>query len=307
MIDLWTGSANTWECDEMGHMNVRHYVEKSFEGLGTLAARCHLGHVYKAVAPSTLMPLEQHIRFMREVHPGRPLHMRGCVLDVTDTLATIYQELLHKDGTPAASVRTRLVHAASDSMKPFAWSDRAREALEALIDEAPAATAPRGLDPDRKPTPDEEVRSGIADNQGVPVIGQGMVQTAQCDVFGRMLPHWFIGRVSDSVPNLLYDWREKVAAAIPGSRMGAAVLENRIIYRGWPKAGDLFQIRTSLAKAAEKTHSLVHWMVDPVSGRPWMTSEAVAVTFDQETRKAIATPPGLLDELATIAPGELTL
>lgn len=307
MIELWKGSANTWDCDEMGHMNVRHYIDKAFEGLGTLAARCHLSHVYKENSPSTLLPLEQHVRFMREVHPGRPLSMRGCVLKVTETGVTVYQELIHGDGTPASSVRTKLTHVAADTLKPFPWSDRTRAVLENFMDEPPAATAPRGLDPDRAPLPDEEVRLTIAEEKGARIIGQGMVMPQHCDVFGRMAPYMFIGRVSDSVPNLLHDWRQKVAGAIPGSRMGAAVLENRIVYRAWPRAGDLFQIRTALAKAESKTHSLVHWMLDPVSGKPWMTSEAVAVTFDQETRKAMATPPELMDELASIAPGDLKL
>ena len=38
-----------------------------------------------------------------------------------------------------------------------------------------------------------------------------------------------------------------------------------------------------------------------------MTSEAVAVTFDLNKRKAIATPAALMDELARIAPGELKM
>ena len=53
MIDLWKGSANTWDCDEMGHMNVRIYLEKAFEGLGTLAAHCHMSHVYQTGSPSS--------------------------------------------------------------------------------------------------------------------------------------------------------------------------------------------------------------------------------------------------------------
>jgi acyl-CoA thioester hydrolase len=307
MIDLWKGSANTWDCDEMGHMNVRFYVRMAFEGIGVLAGQCHLSHAFKPESPSTLIPLEQHIRFMREVHPGRPLSMKGCLLEVSETGAILYQELVHADGVPAASFRTRLAHVGSDSLKPFAWSDRSLQALTALMGEAPDATAPRGLDMSKAAASPETVTREHAMDEGVKVIGLGMVPPGDCDAFGRMHPHMFIGRVSDSVPNLLYDWRKKIAASVPGSEMGAAVLENRIIYRAWPKAGDLFEIRTAMANAQEKTHSLVHWMLDPVSGKPWMTSEVVAVTFDLKSRKAMATPPALLDELATIAPGNLYL
>ena len=307
MIDLWKGSANTWDCDEMGHMNVRLYIEKGFEGLGTLAGLCHLSHVYKEHAPSTLIPREQHVRFIREVHPGRPLSMTGCVLETGETTVTVYQQLTHGDGTVAAALRTRLEHVDARSLKPFAWSARSREALESLKDTPPAETAPRGIDMDKTPLPDGEVLKSIADEQGVATIGRGMVPPQHCDIFGRMAPAWFIGRVSDSVPNLLFDWRTRVANSVPGREMGAAVLENRIIYRAWPKAGDLFEVRTALARAEEKTHALVHWMLDPVTGQPWMTSEAVAVTFDMTKRKVIPTPADMMDDLARIAPGDLSV
>ncbi len=307
MIDLWKGSANTWDCDEMGHMNVRIYLEKAFEGLGALAAACHLGHVYSVNAPSTLIPREQHIRFMREVHPGRPLSMAGCVLDIDETRVTVYQELRHGDGTIAAAFRTILEHVDASNLKPFPWSSRSRATLEGLKEDAPAATAPRGLDLDKTPLPNERVLASVAARNGANAIGLGMVPQHHCDAFGRMWAPWFIGRVSDSVPNLLYDWRQRVANAVPGAKMGAAVLENRIIFRRWPRAGDLFEIRTSLAKAEEKIHSLVHWMLDPRTGLPWMTSEVVAVTFDLTTRKTMATPPEMMEELASIAPGDLQL
>lgn len=307
MIDLWKGSANTWDCDEMGHMNVRVYLEKAFEGLGHLAGHCYLSHVFRPEAPSTLIPREQHVRFIREVHPGRPLSMTGCVLEVCEASVTVYQQLTHGDGQPAAAMRTKLLHVDARTLKPFPWSRRARKALENLIDTPPEQTAPRGLDPTRAPLADSEVKRAVAADQDVRIIGQGMVPPQHCDVFGRMAPSHFIGRISDSVPNLLYDWRKRVADSVPGCEMGAAVLENRLVYRRWPKAGDLFEVRSALGKAEKKIHTLVHWILDPLTGLPWMTAEALAVTFDLNTRKTVETPPDLIEDLARVAPGKLSL
>ena len=72
MIELYRGSINTWECDEMGHMNVRFYVAKAMEGLAELAHIAGLGHAFRANVQSTLRPREQHIRFMKEAHAGAP-------------------------------------------------------------------------------------------------------------------------------------------------------------------------------------------------------------------------------------------
>ena len=77
MIPLCKGSTNSWDCDEMGHMNVRVYVEKALEGLGEFAAAIHMPHAYKANGTSTLLPREHHIRFNRESRPGEPMTMSG--------------------------------------------------------------------------------------------------------------------------------------------------------------------------------------------------------------------------------------
>ena len=122
----------------------------------------------------------------------------------------------------------------------------------------------------------------------------------------------FIGRVSDSVPNLMHAWREDIARAHSEAggepvRQGAAVLEYRLIYRKWPKAGDLFQVRSGLGQVGEKVHGLVHWIMDPRSGDAWCTSEAVAVTFDLTTRKVIATQPEHIAALEKRAVRGLTI
>jgi acyl-CoA thioester hydrolase len=70
MIEVYRGSINTWECDEMGHMNVRFYVAKMMEGLAEVGQVVGLGHAFRERAISTLAPRDQHIRFMREAKAG---------------------------------------------------------------------------------------------------------------------------------------------------------------------------------------------------------------------------------------------
>lgn len=307
MIDLWKGSANSWDCDEMGHMNVRVYVEKALEGLGTFAAAIQLPNAYRSGANSTLQPSEQHIRFIREVMPGRPLSMQGCVLEWDDMSVLVYQEIRHSDGQPAAAFRTRLFHIDARTGEPFPWNQAARNSLDALVDLPPGDTQPRGLDMSGLPVANERANMTTITDVGAPEIGRGTVPGQHLDIHGRMLASWFIGRISDSVPNLLFDWRKEVANASPGAKMGAAVLEYRLVFRKWPRAGDRFIIHSSLEEIGDKTHSLVHWVMNPDDGEAWATTQAVAVTFDLNTRKVITTPPGPMQALAKIAPRGLRL
>ena len=307
MIKLWQGTVNAWDCDEMGHMNVRVYAEKVMEGLGVLAHAIDMPHAYQPSMPSTLLPADQHIRFLREARPGQPLSMQGCVLEHGETDAVIYQEIQHVDGTPAAAFRTRLMHVETKSGLPFPWSTRSRERLQELLDETSEATAPRSIDAAGSILPDNKVSADIARAAGVQQIGLGSIPPQHCDLHGRMQGQWFIGRVSDSVPNLLRGWRKKVAASRANADMGGAVLEYRLIYRRWARAGDLFEVRSGLARVEEKFHTLVHWMLDPATGKAWMTSEALAVTFDLKTRKIIPTPSGEMKQLESIAPKGLAI
>ena len=49
-MEVWRGGVNTWECDEMGHMNVRFYVANAMEGLVGLAAALGMPEAFKTNA-----------------------------------------------------------------------------------------------------------------------------------------------------------------------------------------------------------------------------------------------------------------
>lgn len=296
MIELYRGMVNTWECDEMGHMNVRFYVAKQMEGLAIMAPYMGLSRCFRPRATTTIVPADQHIRFMKEVHPGRPLVMVGGVLEIEDDRALIYQELKHAiSGETAAAFRTWIVHIEAKTGKAFPWRQKTLDALAALKVEAPSHTAPRSIDPSVEPLSKDIAIVRTADDLGIPVIGRGCVPQNHCDTHGRMTPEHFIGRVSDSVPNLMTAWREEVAAAAAAKgedvKTGAAVLEYRMVYRRWPTAGDIIEVRTGLGEVKPKVHSLVHWLTNPITGKVYWTSEAVAVTFDINTRKVIPANP----------------
>jgi acyl-CoA thioester hydrolase len=309
MIEVYRGSANTWETDEMGHMNVRFYVAKMMEGLAELAHVAGLPNAFRPGADSTLAPRDQHIRFLREALAGKPFHMRACVLDVCETSVLVYQQIDHTGGPPCATFRTWVDHVDSDSGAAFPWSASTRAALEALRGEAPAELGPRSLD--LSVPPRAAATMADADAIGAPVIGRGVVPPQDCDASGRMAPEFFIGRVSDSVGNLVGPWREEVAAAARARgeqvRTGGAVLEYRIVYRRWPRAGDRFVIRSCLGPVREKVHGFVHWIIDPDTGEAWSTAEVAAVTLNLDTRKIVPAPAEQMEALKRLAPSGLTV
>lgn len=121
---------------------------------------------------------------------------------------------------------------------------------------------------------------------GATRIGASTVAPDDCDPFGRLRGEHVFGRVSDSVPHLLRSFRETLAS--DGVTPAGAVVEARIVFRRWPRAGDLIEIYSGVAEVGDKTLRLVHWLCDPETGAAWASIEAVNLTFDIATRKTIA-------------------
>lgn len=287
-VEVWRGGVNAWECDHMGHMNVRFYVARAMEGLAGFAAALGLGEAFGRRAASTLMVKEQHIRFMREARSPGALHMTAGVIEATDTEVRVLQLLFHSTtGELAASFQTVVAHVTVNERRPFPWSAKGRQALEALKADPPPEARPRSLTLAGSAS---EGSIEAADALGLPRIASGTIGIQDCDVFGRMRPEVLVGRISDGVPALRGRLNGDSEVEAGGKRVGGAVLEYRIAYLAWPEAGSRLEVRSGLA-GVDNAMRLVHWVLDPASGRPWASATAVAVDLDLDERRIVPFSP----------------
>lgn len=294
MREYWRGSAEAWECDEMGHMNVRYWVARSMDGLGVLAEDIGCGGAFGAGATATLLPVQQHIKFMREARAGAPLFMRGGIIEVCESHLVLYAEIVHSfSGEIGATFITTLAHVETKTGRPFPFPLRTATLAKALMVTIPPHGQPRSI------TLEDTIPQGtceIADQAGFTRVGIGIVRATDVDGFDRLLAEGMIGRVSNAMPNLLSQWREDATAEMTGidgiaRTAGAAVLEYRLDYLAWPNRGDLVSVHSGLIDVSDKTITLLHWLMDPLTGTPWCVCKALAVTLDLTARKIIANPP----------------
>ncbi|MBO9711061.1 MAG: thioesterase family protein [Caulobacter sp.] len=300
-VEIWRGGVNTWDCDEMGHMNVRFYVVRAMEGLAGLAAELGLPHAFSPYANATVVVREQHIRFLREAHAGATLHMLGGVIEISETEAKVLQLLVHTaTGQLAATFQTTIAHVTPREGEAFPWPRVVHERAAALKIEVPEKARPRSLD-----LSPFETTAGLERAQalGLKRIGLGALSPTDCDVFGRMRAEQFIGRVSDGIGAFIGPFRDVVTAHADHkpARVGGAVLEYRLAHLAWPRAGDRVELRSGLVGTEGQAMRVVHWLLDPTSGKPWGTSEAVAITFDLDARKAVPISDAARAELASHA------
>ncbi len=284
-VEVWRGGVNTWECDEMGHLNVRYYVSRAMEGLVGLASAIGLAGAFRERANATLLVRSHHIRFLREASAGTPLHMVAGVLEIGDCDARVLQLLIHSDsGRLAASFQTLVAHVTARDERPFPWSAPTRRRAEALGMSVPEGAAPRSLA--LAPSAGGAC-SSLAERFDLIRLGAGAIGVADRDLFGRMRPEVFIGRISDGVAGLGAALRRGASLGARRPNQGGAVLEYQVAYLDWPRGGDRFEIRSGLAAVGDKTQRLVHWMLDPETGRAWATAEAVAITLDLDARAVV--------------------
>ena len=281
-VEVWRGSVATWECDAMGHLNVGFYVAKSMEGLVGLAAEMGMPRAFSPEALSTLVVREQHIRFIKEARPGAALHMTGGVVEWGESHARLLLLLRHHTGEIAAAFQTLVTHATALDARSFPWPERINARAAALAMDVPAEARPRsiGLEP-------VESRASLerANILGLKRTALGAVRLAECDAFGRMRTELMMARLSDGVAHIFAG--ERPGAAENGARAGGAALEYRLIHLAWPRAGDRVELRSGSAGGDARFRKLVHWLLDPETGHPWGVAEAIAVSFDLETRKLI--------------------
>jgi len=301
-VEVWRGSVATWECDAMGHLNVGFYVARSMEGLIGLAAELGMPGAFSPDALSTLMVREQHIRFIKEARPGAPLHMVAGVVEWGETDARLVLLLRHRTGETAAVFQTLVSHVTAQETRAFPWPERMRERAAALKMEVPTDARPRSIGLDRVESQASLERALELDLRRTALGG---VRPADCDAFGRMRTELMMARISDGIPHIFDGARP--GAPANGARVGGAALEYRLIHLAWPRAGDRVELRSGSPGGDARFRKWIHWLLDPATGRPWGVAEAIAVSFDLETRKLITlTDEALAEANARAVPG-LTL
>jgi acyl-CoA thioester hydrolase len=259
-VPCYYGSVNAWECDENAHLNVRFFAEK--------VAQAWTVFFGDYPQPGGLPQLEsQHIRFVREALIATPLRIECAVLPGTarcEVLSLVYNNLTHE---PLAGFLSRFAGPVPEG---------------APTAEAPDWASPRGLDPD-DPYPDPTDHQAAA-AVGFQTMGRGVVATLECDARGRLLPHNYLGRLSDGMPNL---WAFLADPGDAAPRLGGAALEYRLQLFAPLARDDVFRHVSGIRAVANKTQHMVHMIFNETTGELSARAEVIGVAMDLSSRRAV--------------------
>ena len=277
------GSVNTWECDENDHQNVRFFAHKINQALQAWAAdRAGDPAMTARVLPSIT---SQHIRFLREARAAAPVRVEcGQIAHAADRLTVVSVMRHNATDEPLAAFQTVL----DTRGWPASWPKP--PAGEMPGGEVPEYAQPRGLDPATLPAPPASLAAALA--SGFRIVGRGVIGGEECGPEGTLLPHGYIGRVSDGMPNL---WVFLNSAADLAAReegvMGGAALEYHLRIHEPLQRGDVYTHLSGVRALAAKTQTMAHVVISERTGRCAASASAIGVGMDLRTRKAVAIPP----------------
>jgi len=283
LLPSYRGSVNAWECDENDHLNVRFFLDKVNQGLPF--ALDALG-LREAMQEHKAHPRirAQHVRFLREARMATPLTAHAGLARSAAHGLTVYSELRHSQtGEAMAAVLTEVDFVTADGKQRLLPVPH-----HAVMCEVPEHGAPRGIGADAATLrPDR----GSAADLGFVEIGRGRVAPWECDVRGELEPFQYVGRISDSVVNLMAHFQtdEELSRRSRGEE-GGALVELRIVHHAPLRAGDLFTIQSGIAAVGRKTQHIVHLFYDELSRACVASAEGVAVAMDLRTRRAVELP-----------------
>ncbi len=158
-------AVNAWECDIMGHMNVRFYTARLVEGLA---------HVGRAVGlDGTELRLRHSlIQHKRELRAGEPFRIEAAIQAVGGDGMELHARLVAEADEALAADYTIHLDCRLD--------DAALSAAEALI--VPRAESPR---PSVAGTPSEPATAGLAEPF---LAARGTAEAWEMDHAGRRRP-----------------------------------------------------------------------------------------------------------------------
>ena len=276
LTPCYWGSVNQWECDENDHLNVRYYAHKMNQALQIFVAG--LGAAHPEALGAGIRA--QQIRFLQESRSAAPLRI-DCGITSRDGRHLELLSVMHHNtsGDALAAFVSRV------------------DAGNLGLPEAPAGTAatpdyagPRGIDPDALPAPPATLEDARA--AGFHTVGRGVIGADECDASGQLLPHVYIGRISDGMPNLWSFLNTEVDhEARENGDLGGAALEQLLRIHAPLTAGAVFSQLSGVRSLGNKTQQMAHLLYDETHGRLAASAEAVGVAMDLTTRRAVPISP----------------
>jgi len=287
-IDTWVGEASAWQCDDLGHLNMRHYMTKAREARQMFIIRLGLSEAFTPRTSSTVRVRDFHIKYLAEARPGDSLRIQSGLIDITETQLVLCHMMYHADHRLAATIVETVEHFSIPSGKAFAWPQRVREKSGDFQIDLPDSAKPRGL---RWDAPHIGPDLATLKGWGMKPIGMGVFQDAEMDRTQAAKAEAILGRTTETIAAFKEGWEELQDAELRAQGLLGALLEMRAFINSPARTGDPYLFFSGVQSNNTHTRTLIHNIVNPVSGKNYSSMIAVGCLFNLNTRKLVKASP----------------
>jgi acyl-CoA thioester hydrolase len=287
MIDTYRGYVSMQDCDEMGHMNIQHYIGKTSDASFLLRNAIDMPASDQARSGLGYVALEHHIRFHRELRTSDLVTIRSGIVEMRDKTFIKFQEMREVlDDRLAATFVVNVGCLDLKTRRLVSWPETTRAKAAAIMCELPDHARPRGIGPD---VIERDVSLARAEEARMFESNRSAVNPWECDTNQHMNARFIMSRFSDAQGHM---WAAAGLGRHEQAAMGlaTATVEMRLVYFRELNAGDTLFVRTGLVETAEKTLRYRHWMFNAETHEPVCAAEGLGLLFSKETRKAVAIP-----------------
>lgn len=253
---------NTWNCDEVGHMNVQFYV--------AAASDANRAYALTQGIAGPVVSTRDHIRFHRELRAGDIFTVTTAAAGTHETGVILSHDLTNSATGVLAATLT------CNTVLPIPLTDGRYEKLK---DEA----LPRGV-PGVSSLPhlqlDDQATASL-----IPIY-QGVVHPEHCDETGLMRQQHIMARFSDGAAHL---WQHVGfdRDTMIDARRGTVVLEMRLDRLADVRAGTVLVGKSAMVEVMGRVLRFAHFLFDASTGALVATGEAAAVLLDLDARKTV--------------------
>ena len=289
MITVYRNSVQSWEIDQMGHMNVQFYFEKALQGCVVLWNKLGINGQAVELGNTDLSLARAHIRFLKEQKPGAPFFLKAGIVEFGDTEVKLYLEMIETiTQQPVAAFNFQFLWTIKPSVEVKQNFSKVFEDLKVDI---PSYGQTRGLSLEKEPL----LSLSQASQKNMIDSFEAVILLRQCDNRSKIKPSAYMGIVSDSTPHLL-----AYTGTIDENGMtniGSAALEYKFDFFEYVPLGAHLKTKSGVQSLSNKTFVWQHWIFNVETGNPVALASAVAVTMDLEARKSIPIPPEMSEAL----------
>ena len=275
------------------------YFDKFEQARMGLFIRLGLSGAFTTSAHSTVRTRDAHIKYMAEARPGSPLRIQSALIELdADGTARVGHIMSHRDGRIAATLNEVVEHVYLAEDRIFSWPSRLMRQVDTHTAQMPEAAHPRNLSLDW-PLPALS-RETLA-SEGATAIGGGVFLPNDADAAGYIPVSKLFRRITTSLGWFDGGWPEFEDPDYAAQGGSAVVLEIRVRLPRYAQIGTAYTLMPAVTGAQGYTRTIMHNIVDDVSGESLLTGYAAGGLFNLNTRRLTKPNDAQLNALHSVS------